>query len=107
MALLAVTAVHHWIREGGEVPRSTPNCRRRQDGGIETDDIVAQLHHRSPPGILDIAKHEDAERTIVIGGPEASVDLGRGKDEAPALGQVDHVVEEGAVGDGLAHGPQT
>ena len=91
-ALLAVAAVDQRIGEGGDVAARLPHLRRHEDGGVETDDVVAQLHHGPPPGVLDVALEEHAERPVVPGGAEAAVDLARGEDEAASLGEVDDAV---------------
>ena len=62
--------------------------------GVEADDVVAQLHHRPPPGVLHVAEHQHAEGPVVVGGPEAAVDLGAREHEAAALAQVDDLVEQ-------------
>ena len=62
--------------------------------GVEAHDVVAQLHHRPPPGVLDVAEHQHAEGPVVVGGPEAAVDLGAREHEATALAQVDDLVEQ-------------
>ena len=70
-----------------------------EDGGVEADDVVAQLHHRAPPRVLDVAQQQHAEGPVVVGGAEAAVDLGRREHEAPALAEVDDLVHQrGVVG---------
>ena len=65
----------------------------------------AQLHHRAPPGVLHVAQQQHADRAVVVGRPEPAVDLGRREHEAPALAQVDDLVEQRGVGSGgLGHG---
>ncbi len=70
-------------------PEASQIFGRREDRRVEADHVVAQLHHRAPPGVFDVAQHEHPERPVVVGGAEPAVDLGRGEDEAPPLGQVD------------------
>ena len=91
-ALLAVAAVDQRIGEVGQVARGLPDLRAGQDGGVEADDVVAQLDHRPPPGVLDVAQHEHAERPVVVGGAEPAVDLRRGEHEAALLAQPHDVV---------------
>ena len=62
--------------------------------GVEADDVVAQLHHRPPPRVLHVAQHQHAEGPVVVGGPEAAVDLGGREHEAAPLAQVDDLVEQ-------------
>jgi hypothetical protein len=92
--LLAVAAVDERVGEGGDVTRCFPHLRRHQDGGVETDDVVAALDHGPPPRLFDVALEEDAEGPVVPGGPEAPVDLARREHETPALGQVDDGVHQ-------------
>ena len=71
--------------------------------GVEADDVVAQLHHRAPPGVLDVAQQQHAEGPVVVGGAEAAVDLGRREHEAAPLAEVDDLVEQLGIGRG-GHG---
>ena len=93
---LAVAAVDERVGEVRQVAGRLPHRGRRQDGGVEADDVVAQLHHRPPPGVLHVAQHQHAERAVVVGGAEAAVDLGRREHEAAPLGEVDDLVEQPA-----------
>src|SRR5205807_9739270 len=54
---------------------------------VEADDVVAGLHHRTPPGPFDVVLELHSQRSVVPRGPQASVDLAGGEDEPPALGQ--------------------
>ena len=74
--------------------RGGPHRRGRQDGGVEPDHVVAQLDHRTPPGVLHVAQHVDPERPVVVGRAEAAVDLGRGEDEAPVPAQADDLFHQ-------------
>ena len=91
-ALLAVAAVDQRIGEVGQVTGRLPDPRAGQDGGVEADDFVAELDHRPPPGVFDIAQHEHAEGPVVVGGAETPVDLGRREHEAALLAQPHDVV---------------
>src|SRR5690606_10775075 len=71
--------------------------RRRQDGGVEAHDVVAQLDHRAPTGVLDVAEQQHPDRTVVVGRAEPAVDLGGREDEAPATAEVDDLVEQRRV----------
>ena len=93
-ALVAVAAVHQGVGEGGQVARGGPHRRRRQDGGVEPDHVVAQLDHRTPPGVLHVAQHVDPERAVVVGRAEAAVDLGRGEDESPVAAEADDLFQQ-------------
>src|SRR5690606_612585 len=95
--LAAVAAVDQRVREVLEVAGRLPHRRRRQDGGVEADDVVAQLHHRAPPRVLDVAQQQHADRAVVVGRAEPAVDLGRREDEAAAPAEVDDLVEQRGV----------
>ena len=86
-------------------PDASQTAGGDEDGGVEADDVVAQLHHRPPPRVLHVAQQQDAERAVVVGRAEAAVDLGRREHEAAPLAQVDDLVEQGRVGGrGFGHG---
>src|SRR5690606_18760832 len=68
-AVLAVLAVDHRVREGGDVAAGLPDLRVHDDRCVDADDVVPLLHHRLPPGALDVVLHLHAQRTVV---PEAS-----------------------------------
>ena len=78
--------------------------------GVEADHVVAQLHHRAPPGVLDVAEQQHAEGAVVVGRPEPAVDLRRREHEAAPLAEVDDLVELGGgheeerLGLGAGHG---
>ena len=97
-ALLAVAAVDERVGERGEVAARLPHLRRHEDGGVEADDVVAQLHHRAPPGVLDVALEEHAEGAVVPGGAEPAVDLARREDQPASLRQVDDAVHQVVLG---------
>ena len=97
-ALLAVAAVDERVGEGGDVAARLPHLRGHEDGGVEADDVVAQLHHRAPPGVLHVALEQHAERPVVPGRAEAAVDLARGEHEAASLGEVDDAVHQVVLG---------
>ncbi len=110
-ALVAALAVDQRVGEVLQVARGLPHRGRREDGGIEADDVVAELHHRPPPGVLDVAQQQHADRAVVVGRAEPAVDLGRREHEAPTLRQVDdllHQIGGGGVGvgggGGIRHG---
>ncbi len=93
-ALVAVPAVDQGVGEVGQVARGLPHRRRRQDGGVEADHVVAALDHGLPPGVLHVAQQVDPQRAVVVGGAEAAVDLGRLEDEAAPLAQADHLLHQ-------------
>ena len=104
-------ALDERIAERADVAGRDPDLGMHQDPGVETDDVVALLDHRPPPGALDVVLQLDAERPVVPDGVDAAVDLGRGEDEAAPLGERDDRVEVGDGGrdvvggrSGLGHG---
>ncbi len=94
-ALLAVGAVDQRVAEVGEVARRLPHLWRAQDGGVDQHDVVALLHHRTDPRLLDVAQQQRPERAVVVGRTEAAVDLGRLVDEATAFAEADDLFEVG------------
>ena len=83
-ALVAVLAVDERVGEGRDVAARLPDLRRHEDRGVETDDVAPELHHRTPPRVLDVALEQHTERAVVPGGPEPAVDLRRREHEARA-----------------------
>jgi hypothetical protein len=88
-ALVAVGALDQRVRERLEVPRGLPDPGGHDDGRVLADHVVAQLHDRAPPGLLDVVLELDPERTVVVARADPAVDLARLEGEAAALGQVD------------------
>ena len=94
-AVLAVRAVDERVGEVRQVAAGLPDLRRAEDGGVDEHDVVALLHHRPDPRVLDVAQHQRAERPVVVGAAEAAVDLRRRVHEPAALAQVDDLLEVG------------
>jgi len=92
-ARLAVPAVGHRIRERLLVTGVLPHQPVHQDRGVEPLHVVAVIDDRTPPGALDVVLQLDAQRTVVPGAAQASVDGGRRKHEAAALGEADDLFE--------------
>src|SRR5205823_11279740 len=76
------------VGERGDMTACFPNLRSHEDRGVEPDDVVAELHHRTPPGVLHIALEQDTERSVIPRGAESAVDVGRGKHQAATLREV-------------------
>src|SRR5665213_1870695 len=57
-----------------------------QRGDIEGLDVAA-LGHRAPPGVLQIAQHFNAERTVIPAAIQAAINFGRLKYKPPPLGE--------------------
>src|SRR5205085_6408611 len=100
-AFLALAAVDEGVGERGQVAGGLPHSGRHEDGGVKADDVVAQLHHRPPPGVHHVALQQHAQRPVVIRRPEPAVDIARREDEAAPLAQVDDLLH--AVGRRLGH----
>src|SRR5438045_2051750 len=71
---------------------------------LEPDDVVAEMNHRAPPDVAEVPPDLDAERAVVPGGAEPSVDLARGKGDAPALAEGDDGVHDVGHGEVLLPG---
>ena len=104
-ALLAVRAVDERVGEVGEVAARLPDLRRAEDRGVDQHDVVALLHHRPDPGVLDVAQHQRAERAVVVGGAEPAVDLRRRVHEPAPLAEVDDLVQVGRRHSRPGYGP--
>jgi hypothetical protein len=93
VALVTERALGQRVDELGDVPARLPHLAGQDDRGVQPDDIVALGHHRAPPLALDVVLQLDAERAVVPGSPQASVDLAGRVDESPSLAQADNGVE--------------
>ena len=100
-ALLAGAAVDEWVGEAADVAGGLPDLRVEDDRRVEREDVVALLHHRLQPGVLDVLLQEDAVVAVVVGGAEPAVDLRRREDEAAPASERDDLVH----GHGVAHWP--
>ena len=98
--LLAVAAVDERVGERGDVAARLPDLGRHEDRRVEADDVVAQLHHRPPPGVLDVALEQHAERPVIPRRTEPAVDLGRGKDQSASFREIDDAVHQVGAGHG-------
>ena len=76
-------------------PLASHTCGGPRIGGVDEHDVVALLHHRPDPGVLDVAQHQRPERPVVVGAAEAAVDLRRREHEPAPLGEVDDLIELG------------
>src|SRR5207248_4611246 len=97
VAVPAVTrlALHQRVDEGIEVTTCTPHLGSQDDGGVDTDDVVAHLDHRPPPLPADVLLELYAQRAVVPRGSGSAIDLGRREDDASPLGKADEVLDPG------------
>jgi len=91
-AKLAGAAVDEWICEAADVARCLPHSRVEDDRRIEGDDVVSLAQHRPQPELADVVAQQDAVVPVVVGRPEAAVDLGGREDEAPPPAERDDLV---------------
>ena len=91
--LVAVQALDERVVERFDVARRLPHLGRHEDGRVEPDDIVAELHHVAPPRVLNVSLELDTDRPVVPRRAQATVDLGRRKDQPSAFGEVDDGVQ--------------
>jgi hypothetical protein len=77
-ALLAALAVDEGVVKFARCPEASHTAGGERMAASRPDDVVAQLHHRAPPGRLDVAEQEHADGPVVVGGAEAPVDVGEG-----------------------------
>ena len=88
ITLAAIGALHQRVGEAcGSVAGGVPDLRRHEDGGIEADHVGALVDEGTPPVVLDVASHFDAEGAVIVGGGEAAVDFAGLEDEAASLGE--------------------
>ena len=93
-ALVAAQALDERIGEHLEVPARLPDLGRHDDGGVEADDVVAPLHHRAPPRLLDVVLELDAQWAVVPRRPQTTVDLGGLEGEAAAFRERDDLIHQ-------------
>src|SRR5262249_5543361 len=85
--LVALGALDERVRERLHVAARLPHTGRHADARVEADDVVAQLHHRAPTRVLDVALQLDTQWAVIPAGAQPTVDLARLEDDAPAFGQ--------------------
>ena len=105
-ALVAALALGQRVGEDADVAGGDPDLARQDHRGVEADDVVPALDDRPPPLLLDVLLELDAQGPVVPRGAGAAVDLAGREDEAPALAEVDDLVEACGVvlGGAVAHG---
>lgn len=65
------------------VTAGLPHGGVHEDGGINTDDVVVEQHHRVPPVFLDVVLQFYAVWSVIVDGCEAiGIDFRTGKHEA-------------------------
>src|SRR6185295_7429216 len=75
------------VVEPGDVAARLPDLRGHDDRGLQPDDVVTELDHRTPPGAPDVASQLDAEGTVVPRRAQPSVDLAGLERDPPPLGE--------------------
>ena len=93
VTLVAVQALDQGVVEYGDMTRGLPDGRGQNDRGIDADHVASGDHHGPPPLTLDVVLEGNTQGTIVPCRPGPSVDLPRGEDEPPALGQGDDLIQ--------------
>ena len=86
-AAVADDALDERVGEALDVAAGPPDLRVHDDGRVEADHVVALEDHGAPPGVLDVALELGAERAVVPGAGQASVNLAALEDEASALAE--------------------
>ncbi len=61
----------------------------RQDGAVESDDVVPFAHHHAPPVVLQVPLQFRAERTKIPHAVKSAVDFCRLENEPPPLAKAD------------------
>ena len=86
-APVADDALDERVGEALDVAAGPPDLWVHDDGRVEADHVVALEDHGAPPGVLDVALELGAERAVVPGAGQASVNLAALEDEASALAE--------------------
>src|SRR5690242_15596420 len=95
---LARATIDHWIGETFHVSRRLQDFGMRQDCAVHPDDIVALVHHDTPPVVLQVPLELDAERAVIPRAVQTAVNLTRLKDEPTSLTQADDLFHTLDVG---------
>ena len=98
VAAAARLVVDERVRERVDVARRLPDGRVHEDGRVEAHHVVVLPHHRVPPPLPHVPLELDAQRAVVVDGPQPAVDLGRREQEPAAFGEGDERVEVGHAG---------
>jgi hypothetical protein len=96
-AVVAVEALDQGVRERLDVTGGLPHPWVHEDRGVEAHDVLPELHHRLPPGPLDVVLQLDPKGAVVPRGTQPSVDLGGLERDAPPLGEVHDRVESRSI----------
>ena len=101
LATMAAAAFDERIRESSDVATRLPDQRALDDGAVQSNDVIAFLHHLAPPRVTHVSFELHAQRAVVPRGADAAVDLAGGEHESAPLGKRDdrvHVFERGLNG---------
>ena len=85
--LLALPAVHQRIGEAGQMAAGHPGLGVHEDGGVLPHVVGILLNELLPPRLFDVVLQLHAQRTVVPGVGQTSVNFRAGKDEAPVFAQ--------------------
>ena len=83
---VALAAFHQGIGKVFHMAAGFPNSGVHQDGGVQTNHVIALHNHRAPPRFLDVALQFNPQRAVVPGRTQAAVHLAGLKHETPPLG---------------------
>src|SRR6266487_1531209 len=72
----------HWINKGVFVTARLPNGAIHQNRSIHADDVVALVHHHSPPIIFQVALQLHAKRAVIPAAVQAAVNFARLENKA-------------------------
>ena len=82
---MADLAVHHRVGEVGNMAARLPDRAVHQDRGVDADNVVVQLRHLLPPHVADVVLQRDAQRAVVIGAIQSTINLAGLKNETTPL----------------------
>src|SRR5215212_8241890 len=92
VAALRGAALDEHVVEAREVTGGFPDLRVHDDSRVKPHYVVAHVHVAAPPLLFDVPFQLDAQRTVVVGGADAAVDLRTLVHETPALAEGHYLV---------------
>ena len=94
VALMAFQAFDERVVEHLDVTGGHPHLTRKDDRGVQADDVIASGNHRPPPLALDVLLQFDTQWPVVPRRAGTAVDLAGGIHQAAALCQIDHGIDD-------------
>src|SRR5207249_6725882 len=93
-ALVALLALDPRVGEVLNMTGRHPGLRVHDDAGVDADHVVAQLDHRTPPGLFDVVAQRDPQRPEVPEALQTAVNLTGLHKETATLRQRDQPLHD-------------